>query len=304
MFIVGCWMHDTVSVLSSVAKYPITTAIRLIARRIPSQPYHRYAVLSRERGLTGVHLVVSFDCDTDEDASVVLGVHDRMVAMGISPMYAVPGTTLKRSATTYSKVLERGGTFLNHGSRPHSVPHGGSYRSVTFYDRMSRYEVRADVEKGHEDVCAVLGVEPSGFRTPHFGSFQRTTNLRFLHSILISMKYLYSSSTMPLWGFRCGPVFDRWGLIEFPVTGTYSSPADVRDSWSYFAAPDRKGTPSAYREEGRRVGAELRSAGSGVLNLYADPVHIFDSDHFFGLLEELLTFAAPSSYDSLLQAAK
>ena len=297
-------MTSIVPTLASAARYPLLTGFRVLARRDPALLFRRYIARAREIGLTNVHLVVSFDCDTDEDAAVVLEVHDRVKAMGINAIYAVPGMTLKSSVSVYRDLAEAGATFLNHGSRPHAMMQDGSYQSVTFYDRMSRSEIRADIEQGHRDVVDALGLEPTGFRTPHFGSFQKTKDLRFLHGVLSSMRYLYSSSTMPLWGFRRGPVFDRWGLVEFPVTGTYSSPGDVLDSWGYFAAPDRVGTPSAYRKEGRRVGEELRSSGRGVMNLYADPAHIFGNDEFFGLLEDLLAFATPSSYDALLDLSK
>jgi hypothetical protein len=245
---------------------------------------------------------LSFDCDTEQDADVVENLHRRLAALGVQPVYAVPGALLRRSSAVYRRISDAGAEFVNHGHAEHTIhrPDGSLGPESIFYDKLDRSEIQRDIELGDRDVREVLGVRPKGFRTPHFGTFQSQAQLRLLHGTLAGLGYEYSSSTVPLYGLRYGPVIRRRGLIELPVTGTGTAPLEILDSWGCFAAPDRVRTPADYLEEAGASAQLHVSRGPGLLNFYADPAHVHDSEEFYEAVRVLLRWAPSVSYAQLL----
>lgn len=282
----------------------LTRAVReprtvLWERRAPERLFDRYGRLARGQGLDRLHLVLSFDCDTLGDAEVAVDVHERLVRLGVTASYAVPGEILERGAHAYRQIAATGAEFLNHGYREHTVKRDGVYESTLFYDRISLEEVREDVLSGDRAVREVLARQPVGFRTPHFGTFQNPEQLRFLHELIGGLGYLYSSSTVPLFGFRFGPAFDRFGVLEFPVSGTATTPLEILDSWGCFAAPERTREPVDYGREGAALAGLYGRAGAGVLSFYADPSQIHDQGVFFDTVARWREIAEPTSYAAL-----
>jgi Polysaccharide deacetylase len=270
--------------------------------RVPAERlFRRYGRLARQAGLDRLYLVLSFDCDTLDDAEVAAELCDRLAGLGVTAAsFAVPGEILEQGADIYSAIAARGIEFLNHGQRVHTVKRDGRYESTLFYDRLSREEVRRDVTMGGETVLRIAGHAATGFRVPHFGTYQRPSQLRFLHRLLTDLGYAYSSSTVPLWGFRCGPAFRRFGVLEFPLSGTADRPLDILDSWGFFAAPGRDHDAEDYRREGADV-AELyrRYAGAGILSFYADPSQVQGEDAFFDTVTCWREIAEPATYGQL-----
>lgn len=252
--------------------------------------------------LDDLYLIVSFDCDTPQDALVVEEVHNRMVHRGVRPIYAVPGATLEEAPDAYRRLANKEAVFLNHGYSPHAYwdEHAARYLPRWFYDRLTREEIRSDVEAGHRVVERIVGKPPTGFRTPHFGTFQRRSDLLFLHSVLKQLRYEFSSSTVPLYGFWYGPLFTRFGLPEFPVTGTATRPMQILDSWSFFAAPERSFSEDDFLSQALAVGRMMKDAGPGILNIYADPSHIAEDDRFFSAVDAWCGVARAVSYSDLL----
>lgn len=281
---------------------PVRTAYFVRGRLRPSGLFARHASRARRVGLSKLHLVLSFDCDTQRDIEVVAGVHGRLAALGVRPVYAVPGELLERGAEVYRPLAEQGAEFLNHGYREHTRfdAASGRYTSTFFYDEEPRAAVRRDVLEGDRAVRDVLAVAPRGFRAPHFGTFQRPAELRFLHGVLRELGYAYSSSTMPLYGFRHGPAFARFGLWELPVTGLASAPLSILDSYGFYAQPGRRHAPEDFHREGVAVAAAHQRAGAGIINVYADPSHVHASEPFFATVERWREVATPTSYGELL----
>jgi hypothetical protein len=271
-------------------------------RRDPARLFAQYGRLARQAGFEELHLVLSFDCDTLADAEVACEVHDRLLQLGVLASYAVPGEILERGADAYRQIAKTGAEFLNHGYREHTVKEGDHYRSTLFYDRLTPAEVREDVVAGDRAVAEIVGRRPSGFRVPHFGTFQRPRQLRLLHGILAGLGYAYSSSTVPLWGFRRGPAFRDFGVLEFPLSGMATAPLQILDSWAFFAAPDRVREIADYGREGAGVAELYRQAGAGVLSFYADPSQVHRHDVFFETVARWREIARPSTYEALSRA--
>lgn len=273
------------------AKDPLAAAYHIRARLNPDSLWRHYAESSHDAGLCTVKLILSFDCDTREDAKVVWDVHARLSDMGVQPAYAVPGALLRQGAQVYRRIAETGAEFLNHGGVSHTYfdDSAGRYRSCFFYDELAPTQVAQDIVEGDEIVRDVLGASPKGFRTPHFGTYQKPRQLRFLHNTLKQLGYRYSSSTAPYWAMRKGPMFDDFGIVELPVTGIASRPLSIFDTWAYFEAPGRLFEPADYAREAQALARSFKGHQCGLLNIYADPSHIFDSDHFFDAIATLCT---------------
>jgi hypothetical protein len=251
---------------------------------LPTLYWNRYRILAKKAEIKNLYLVISFDCDTPEDAEKALSVDRKLRKMGINAMYAVPGQILEENANIYLKLFRRGAEFLNHGYKQHTFWNKKKtrYESCFFYDHLSLTEVRKDIIKGHQTVKKVLGISPHGFRTPHFGTFQTKEQLSFLHRVLNEIGYVYSSSTVPYYAFKYGPVFKKFGLLEFPVTGTYSKPFQIQDSWSFFKAPDRTWKAEDYLTQANLLANFcINKKMTGILNYYADISHIWNQPTFF-----------------------
>jgi hypothetical protein len=278
-------------------------AVRLRARIDAGGLARRHARLARRAGIDRPYLILSLDCDTDGDARVAWQVHERLADLGVRPVYAVPGELLRRGADVYGRIAETGSEFLNHGGREHTYydEELGRHASNFFYDEQTPERVRQDIEEGHEHVAAVIGVEPRGWRTPHFGTYQDADQLRYLHGVLRELGYEFSTSTTPRFSLRHGPVFDSFGLPELPVTGIPRAPHEILDTWAFFAAPGRVHGPGDYLEQARLRAELTDSAGAGLINVYGDPIHVHDSDEFFDAIETLARVAEPVSYGELLE---
>lgn len=285
------------------ARDPLAAPLKWRASRDPGALAQRQAELAHRAGVDRAYLLLSFDCDTDDDARVTRDVHSRLTELGARPTYAVPGELLRQAPEVYGPLSAEGAEFLNHGGRKHTYfdDRLGRHASCLFYERLSPDAVREDILEGHRLVREVLGIEATGWRTPHFGTYGRQAQLRFVHDILRTLGYRFSSSSTPLVGLRWGPVVDRFGLPELPVTGVPEAPLRILDSWGFFAAPDRDRTPSDYLRQAETLARTVAAAGVGIINVYADPSHVHDRSEFFDAVSLWRDVAEPVSYGGLLE---
>jgi len=260
-----------------------------------AQIFARYDALARRAGFDRLHLFLSFDCDTDEDFAVAEGLDTELRRRGIEPAYAVPGAQLRKGAAIWRRLAERGATFLNHGGRAHAEWQGDRYHPVTFYERLSAAEVVADIEQGHRDVCEVTGRSPTGFRAPHFGSFQAPEQLALVHSTARRLGYRFCSTTLPSLALAEGPVVPRDGIYEIPLFGSWHAPTTILDSWTYLADRRRYALDDAYHALFAETVERLLAAGvAGLLSYYADPAHVAGQAPFVRVLDLLERHRIPS----------
>lgn len=281
---------------------PVQAAYLLRARFAAGGLYERYGARARASGIDRLYFVLSFDCDTKEDAEVAWNVYARLQEKGVTPVYAVPGELLNRGEPVYRRILESGAQFINHGYREHTYfdTARGAYASSFFYDQQPLQTVREDIVAGDHNLRETLGIVPQGFRAPHFGTFQRPEQLRFQHGVLQELGYAFSTSTVPLFAYRFGPAFRDFGVLELPVSGMGSRPLRILDSWTCFEAPARRFGPQDYLDEGRLVVDRFKALGVGLLNFYADPSHIHDRPEFFEAVALWASVAKPVTYSQLL----
>jgi hypothetical protein len=264
----------------------LKSALSISFRLFPSLFWRVYATKARALGFDDLYLVLSFDCDTDEDIPAAQHIHEWLGERGARGVFAVPGVQLRKGARTFQRMAKEGAEFINHGAAAHTEWRDGRYWSVTFYDRMSREDVERDIRAGHEIVAGVTGKAPSGFRAPHFGHFQMGEQLTWLYGLLRQLGYRYASTTLPRSLLRHGPCADVGGLVEFPVTGRYSTPLQIFDSWGYLRSPHTRQVTEKYGKDLISSAEAMRKENVvGIANYYVDPAHVVNSQCFFKAVE-------------------
>jgi hypothetical protein len=212
-------------------------------------------------------------------------VHDRLLEMEIYPIYAVPGELMEKHETIFKHIASTGSEFMNHGYKIHTYYDDtlSDYQSCFFYDRISEDRIIEDITKGHDTNLHVLGKAPNSFRVPHFGTFQRRRQLKFLHHFLSQLGYKFSSSTEPLYAFRYGPLRDVGsGLREIPVSGCFDDPLIILDSWGFMIRKFGGRNEALYKEQMKQMVSWFAQRKlPGLLNFYVDPSHVIHSNSFF-----------------------
>lgn len=258
-------------------------------------PWPAYADKARAAGVDRLYLLLTFDCDTDLDIDVVAGLNRDLQSRGIKAGYAVPGAQLRKSPATWRGVAGTGAEFLNHGDRAHAEFRDGRYWPVTFYDKMTAAAVVEDIQAADRCVREIAGVAPVGFRAPHFGSFQESSQLDLLYRTLQPLGYYYCSTTTPALALTRGPVVAMNGMVELPTLGSYRNPATLLDSWTYLTDRVNYSLGDAYAElfveTIKRMEQERLPA---ILTYYADPSHVAGQKPFEAVLDAIVKHRIPS----------
>jgi peptidoglycan/xylan/chitin deacetylase (PgdA/CDA1 family) len=285
-------------------RHPFWTGWYIASKLNPNLLYGRYGKLAKRQGLDRPYFILSFDCDTEKDAAVVEEVHNRLVGIGVHPVYAVPGELMEKHANVFKRIASTGSEFMNHGYKIHTYYDDtiSDYQSCFFYDRISEDRIIEDITKGHDTHLHVLGKAPNSFRVPHFGTFQRRRQLKFLHHCLSRLGYQFSSSTEPLYAFRYGPLKDVGNrLREVPVSGCFDDPLIILDSWGFMIRKFGNRNEELYKEQMKKMVLWFTKRKlPGLLNFYADPSHVIHSNSFFEAIlfaKERIAFL--DSYDRL-----
>lgn len=257
----------------------------------------RLAKRSRALGVQQLLVIMSFDCDTPEDAEATQRLHPRLTELGIKATYAVPGAQLRQAGDAYRAIAGRGAAFINHGGRPHAAREGSRYVSITDYATLSEDEVIADVVEGDRIFREVIGRAPEGFRAPHFGSYCRPEQLAVLHECARRLGYRFCSTTLPELAHAEGPAFRRDDVWEFPLSGSLGAPDVILDSWNYLSDRERYVLREEYFAEFRTtVDFFLEEHLPAVLNFYVDPAHVVDNPPFHRAMEHLAARGVPTLF--------
>ncbi len=275
-------------------------ALRSAGRVVPKLLWKLFDVQCIRNGFTHPKFALTFDCDTRLDYQVLPSVHERSAGLGITPIYAVPGQLIQEGIKTYKKIAEQGAEFINHGYLQHTVvdEKRTQYVSTLFYDQITELEIVDDIRMGHRSLVEHLGIEPKGFRTPHFGTFQLESNLDFLHNELKGLGYTFSSSTSPKYAYLKGPAFFNKGVLEIPVTGCPTWPLGILDSFNFRFSGSLKFTPEVFESEMKNAFKMMEMGKLKRVNIYADPSQVYDWNGFFDSVARFAPFAVAdfSSY--------
>lgn len=249
-------------------------------------PFELFSHKSRELGLDSLCIFLSFDCDTNQDGEVVSELCSELESRQMYFSLSVPGQTLQASAQTYGALARRGIEFMNHGFAPHTKWVVDHYEGRTFYSEMSTSAIENDIVAGHLAVHEVCGTFPSGFRTPHFGTFSQQSQRDIVYAALRKLGYQYSSSSLPQFGLEQGSAVDVAGLLEFPMIGSLSAPTTAVDSWTYLSDRIDYKLSNVYFEHIRDTLLYFqRHEITGLFSIYADPIHVANQAPFWRAMD-------------------
>lgn len=276
--------------------------LRSAGRVAPRSLWKLFDLQCVRSGFSLPKFALTFDCDTRLDYKVLPSVNERLAGLGIMPIYAVPGQLIEEGIDTYKAIAELGAEFINHGYLQHTVvdEKRTRYVSTFFYDQIPKREIVDDIKKGHRVLVESLGIEPRGFRTPHFGTFQLQENLDFLHNELRELGYTFSSSTSPKFAYTRGPFFSNRGILEIPVTGCPSWPMGIIDSFNFRFSGSLKFTPEVFESEMKKAYEMMEKGKLKRINMYADPSQVYDWDGFFESVSKFAPFTV-ANFTSYLE---
>lgn len=264
-------------------------------RMFPRQVWSQYGNLAQGQGFERLYLLLSFDCDTPQDAEAAAVLDEKLKQLGIQRSYAVPGTMLETNPDIYRTIFSRGGEFLNHGYLPHTELQDGVYRSTTFYAKMDPADVVHDVEKGHQTVIAIIGKKPAGFRAPHFGRVPMSMQREVIRPVLKDLGEYFSTQTSPLDAMKRGAVWWDRHWPEFPLSGSSRAPYSLLDSFSYLQSPAVRKVTDAYGKVLQQTIRDLTEWNiHGLLNIYVDPSHVTDDNGFLDAMRLICELGIPS----------
>jgi hypothetical protein len=263
--------------------------------RKPPDPLAVYFERCSACGIGGLNLFLSFDCDTDWDIDAVMPLDSFLRERNIVPTYAVPGAQLQRGREVYAGLARLGREFMNHGGRAHAEWEGDQYVPVTFYNEMSADEIVSDIELGHRIVTEVSGVEPVGFRAPHFGGFQRDEDLDLIYRTICRLNYKYSSTTVPEKALVSGPAWRVGGIVELPTSGSARYPNLILDTWTQLTDRRRYALGQSYYELfAETIETFTHDRRSALLTWYGDPSHAWGQTPFLKAMDLIAERGIPS----------
>jgi len=271
----------------------------------PNIYFERTSKFAKKFGINDIYLILSFDCDTQKDIDVLEILNNKLSKIGIKPVYAIPGELILSNINTLKKIKDQGAEFINHGFKTHTlfIKEKNLNKSIFFYDELNKSTIKKDIEKGDFAIKEALKIDPKGFRTPHFGTFQSKSQRTFLYDILRNLNYEFSTSTSPDKSFFQGPIHINSGLYEIPVSGCGYKPFNILDSW-YFSCPKPSKTSKDYYLEAEKVTTFVKDKGIGILNYYTDPSHIVHNKNFWDALNLWKEIARPLTYTELTKIIK
>lgn len=222
---------------------------------------------------------LSFDCDFRKDIEAIPKLLDMLSSYDASVSFACVGRWIEKFKKPHITIVEEGHEIINH---TYSHPDNEELNPRRFID-MGREEKKEEIKKCHEVCKRVLGVSPTGFRTPHFGN-QHTDDV---YGILKELGYSYSSSTIAIRTQNNGFPFIVDGIVEVPLSTCPRHPFGVFDSYNAIRSPRAK-----HKKEGELLGLfkELVETGmrnNALINIYMDPQDVVKIKDFEGMLEFL-----------------
>lgn len=213
----------------------------------------------------GSGVALSFDVDFKEDVAAVAPLLDILAELDLKASFALVGQWVERFPAEHRAIVVAGHEVVNH---THSHPDNEELDPDRHFHLLDPAELRRQIEEGHRAILAGLGLEPVGFRAPHFG-YQHT---EAVYPVLKDMGYAYSTSTMasrsPAYGWPVRAAGGR--LWEFPVTVCPRHPFSCFDTWHYVRKEPSRHRPGDLTADLAGVLATAEREGL-FLSLYLDP---------------------------------
>ena len=173
---------------------------------------------------------LSFDCDYERDIKGLPDLLNILKRFSIRASIACIGKWIERYPDIHRRILNDGHEIVNH---TYSHPNNDELNPFQKMKDLSYDEQKGEIIKCHEVCTGLLGYEPVGFRTPHFGSLHSEV----IYTILQELGYSYSSSTSAICVDGFGAPFMVKEILEIPVGSSIDYPFVVFDSWNMLQGP-------------------------------------------------------------------
>jgi peptidoglycan-N-acetylglucosamine deacetylase len=253
-------------------------------------PRYCFTRLMKERGAFESRCIISFDCDFPRDVEALRPLVRLLGEFAARASFACIGQWVCAYSDEHRRLVDAGHEIVNHTQTHPNLYHADyDYAreeglSHEYFNRIGLAGRRREIERGHAQISEVLGVEPTGFRTPHFGAL----HVDDIYGILAEIGYRFSSSTMVS---RAGPMPYRTGegIWEIPVSPCPQHPFGVFDSWHSIGK-----SKASHSSQGELTAlfADLLDAvfvgkEGGLVNIYLDPYDAVESGELRTMLELL-----------------
>ncbi|MEE3258807.1 MAG: polysaccharide deacetylase family protein [Candidatus Latescibacterota bacterium] len=262
------------------------------ARKVAALVFPRYffrRIMGGRPGSGCPYCIVSFDCDFPRDVEALPRLLPLLQRYGIRASFACIGQWVRRYPDEHRLLVEAGYEILNHTETHPNLYHPdydyarADGLSRTPFNRIGPRQRREEIERGHATLAEILGVEPVGFRTPHFGAL----HVDDVYGPLVELGYRFSSSVMA--AERGGaPYRTGEGLWEIPVSPCPLHPCGVFDSWHALGKRGASHCGPGELADLFAVLADAAAGGCGLVNVYFDPKDVLES----GELERVLAALA------------
>ena len=246
------------------------------------------AVMHGQRGF-GPHCSLSFDCDFPRDIQALPDLARLLDRFQVVASFACIGRWVREFPQPHRELVTAGHEIINHTETHPNLYHPGyDYArgddlSRLRFNEISEADRRTEIESGHSSIAEVLRVEPTGFRTPHFGQL----HVDDIYPILHGMGYTFSSSVLAASPDSGGLPYRTPLLWEFPVSPCPDHPFGVFDSWHALGKVNAShARPGELAGLFRIAGDKVQEDG-GYLNIYLDPKVCVESGELLAMLEYL-----------------
>lgn len=235
-----------------------------------------------------VYILVSFDCDRSIDTEALPGLGKILKTYDVPCSIATTGILVEQNPEVYRRFLANGHLLMNHGYSLHTNDnHRKEIYSTFFYNDVAWDFIRDEIAKAQDTYEKYLGIQVSGFRVPHFGTFQEKNKIHELYSILSHEGLKYSSSlmTLPMRLFQMNFIGND-KIVEVPLSNRVDLPFSVVDSHTLIHTPSRLHIKDRfYKAFVRMVDVALESKESMFINFYADPSQVVYEPQFAASLK-------------------
>ncbi|NYZ75468.1 polysaccharide deacetylase family protein [Candidatus Micrarchaeota archaeon] len=230
-----------------------------------------------------VPVTISFDYDFKEDEQAIPALLELFGSYGFPASHACRGDLVQKNPSAYAKLVDANHEIINH-----------TQNHPENFNELSKEEKKREIAACHDTIKSTLGVEPNGFRTPHFGKLHSPD----VYEALEELGYLYSSSTnltrtksfgVPYYPSKkdfLRPGEPSYKVLELSVMSCPEHYFPVFDSWHCFENPGAHSKPGRFRKV-FELAVQLALKHSLYLNTYFDPRHVAGNKDFAASLDLL-----------------
>ena len=244
-------------------------------------------IMATQRGI-GPYFIISFDCDFPRDVEVLPRLVTILQSYGVRASFACIGQWVRRYPDEHHALVEAGYEIINHTETHPNLYHPEyDYARIeglsrTPFNQLEPGQRRDEIERGHATIVEILGIEPKGFRTPHFGAL----HVDDVYAPLSELSYHFSSSVLA--AARGGVPYRTWeGPWEIPVSPCPLHPCGVFDSWHGLGKHGASHADPGAMADLLAVLIDVAVQDGGLVNVYFDPKDILESGELERMLEIL-----------------